>query len=536
MCADLAGSALPKKAATEDQELRAWVRKRLLPILGEGQLKSVVKQKLKSSKPRDFQQRVLDAGTRTVLVEAGCGSGKTAAAYLWAEKHSISKRLFFCYPTTTTASEGFAGYLRDPDFEAILVNSRAEMDYRLLPGLPGKPRSQIEIERLHLEALETWPIPVVVCTAHTVLGLLQNERRGIYAWPSIARSAFVFDEVHSFSPRLFAHLLRFLEIFESFPVLLMTATLPPGKKSEIDRICRYRGGLSVVGGPEDRESAGRYALKCVDVETAYRETRDMILEGGKVLWVSNTVVGAMALARRALDDGLPVQPFHSRYRYRDRVQRQMAVVRGFQPGAPPMLAVTTQVAEMSLDLSADLLVSEYAPPASMIQRLGRLNRFEDVPTKERLALFYKPPSALPYAKGKEEKELWGKVDNWFDIVADGTPKSQKDLASAFTSAEERFTPQTPARVHCDWIDDPPVSLSHRNSLMEPGHTVEMVRGEDLKSGPVDEMVIPMPFPKGDSWQKWPTKGRYIVAPSGIIRYDIFWGASYAESQPEDWII
>lgn len=536
MCSDLAGSALPRSTTKGDDELRAWVKKRLLPVLRVGQLDSVVKQKLKGSKPRNFQQDVSNAETKTVLVEAGCGSGKTAAAYLWAEKHSKGKRLFFCYPTTTTASEGFAGYLRDPDFEAILVNSRAEMDYRLLPSLPGKSKSQIEIERLDLEAIETWPIPVVVCTAHTVLGLLQNERRGIYAWPSIVRSAFVFDEVHSFSPRLFTHLLRFLEIFRSAPVLLMTATLPSEKKNKIDRICQERGGLSIIEGPEERERSNRYELVRVDKETAYEEAKDMLLEGGKVLWICNTVAGAMTFARKAFDGGFPVQPFHSRYRYRDRVQRQKAVVTGFEPMAPPVLAVTTQVAEMSLDLSADLLISEYAPPASMIQRLGRLNRFQDIPDKQALALFYKPSNALPYAKGKEEIELWRKVDAWFSIVADGMPKSQKDLAAAFVSSEKDISPTAPDHVHCDWFDDPPVSISHRTSLMEPGYTIEVVRQEDLHSGHIDEMVIPMPFPRGDSWQSWPTRGRYVVAPSGFIQYDIFWGASYGESQPEDWII
>ncbi len=39
-----------------------------------------------------------------------------------------------------------------------------------------------------------------------------------------------------------------------------------------------------------------------------------------------------------------------------------------------LIAVTTQVAEMSLDLDADILISEIAPVPSMIQRLGRLNR------------------------------------------------------------------------------------------------------------------------------------------------------------------
>jgi CRISPR-associated endonuclease/helicase Cas3 len=39
-----------------------------------------------------------------------------------------------------------------------------------------------------------------------------------------------------------------------------------------------------------------------------------------------------------------------------------------------MIALTTQVCEMSLDLSAALLVSEFAPLTSLIQRMGRCNR------------------------------------------------------------------------------------------------------------------------------------------------------------------
>src|SRR5207253_2500890 len=42
------------------------------------------------------------------------------------------------------------------------------------------------------------------------------------------------------------------------------------------------------------------------------------------------------------------------------------------PGAA--LAVCTQVAEMSLDLSATMLVTDRAPVPALIQRLGRLNR------------------------------------------------------------------------------------------------------------------------------------------------------------------
>jgi hypothetical protein len=62
------------------------------------------------------------------------------------------------YPTTTTSSEGFAGYMHDPDFGAILMHSRAKTDYRLLQNMPHHSHEENELRQAVLEALESWPI------------------------------------------------------------------------------------------------------------------------------------------------------------------------------------------------------------------------------------------------------------------------------------------------------------------------------------------------------------------------------------------
>ena len=92
---------------------------------------------------------------------------------------------------------------------------------------------------------------------------------------------------------------------------------------------------------------------------------------------------------------LPVVAYHSRFRYMDRVERHREVVDGFSSTEKRgLLAVTTQVAEMSLDLDADLLVTELAPVPALIQRLGRLNRRvnEENPGTPRLAFIIPPES------------------------------------------------------------------------------------------------------------------------------------------------
>ena len=197
--------------------------------------------------------------------------------------------------------------------------------------MPARSAIDIELRQLGLEAIDTWAIPVAICTAHTVLGLLQNVRRSLYAWPSLIRAAFIFDEIHAFPDKLFRHLLRFLEIFRSQPVLLMTATLPLYKKEALIKACEKRGGLLHLPGPKERENAKRYTLRRTSEDHAWAEADHVIKSGGKVLWICNTVDRAIATARKAMEHNIPTELFHSRYRYRDRLLRQRKVIDGFFP-------------------------------------------------------------------------------------------------------------------------------------------------------------------------------------------------------------
>ena len=66
--------------------------------------------------------------------------------------------------------------------------------------------------------------------------------------------------------------------------------------------------------------------------------------------------------------------FHSRFCYRHRVDRQDVILAAFNEEKVPCFAVTTQVCEMSLDISANLLVTALPPFPALVQRMGRLNR------------------------------------------------------------------------------------------------------------------------------------------------------------------
>ncbi|MEO0804643.1 MAG: CRISPR-associated helicase Cas3', partial [Cyanobacteria bacterium J06642_2] len=249
-------------------------------------------------------------------------------------------------------------------------------------------------------SFEAWEKKATICTVDTVLGWMQCHRRPMYCFPALANAAFVFDEVHCYDRSLFGALLNFLKTVQA-PTLLMSASF---LQPQLDAIANAIGETpAIVSGPADLENLARYRFHEADEPNWERVEAELQAEG-KVLWVCNQVSTAVGVYEEAQRRRLNAKLYHSRYRYEDRVQHHREVVDAFKPEQQePVLAIATQVAEMSLDLSATLLVSQIAPPAALIQRLGRLNRKYCGRALD--AHFYKDPKKFPYPQEERNRGL-----------------------------------------------------------------------------------------------------------------------------------
>ncbi len=385
IAADVAGSAL----TGDDERPEQWIAHALSARITPEVLQPIIAQGTKGKEPLDFQKKVGASDNLATIVIAGCGNGKTTAAYLWAQRRAAGRKLWFTYPTTGTASAGYRGYLYDhPDLLATLMHGRDEVDLKAMRDTAEDDQGE---EPLRLESLRAWGKQAVVCTVDTVLGLLQNQRRPLFSFPAIATGAIVFDEIHSYDARLFGSLLRFLRTFPGMPVLLMSASIPPKRLEALREVLGSRVGPEIPG-DSVMQGHERYRLEPRDtLEACRKEVLEALAVGKKVLWVCNTVAAAVQEAHDAQQwSGLAPEKiivYHSRFRYRDRVKRQQEdVIPEFEyftegqkkgqrvkPGAG--LVIATQVCEMSLDISADLLVTAVCPLPSLVQRLGRLNRY-----------------------------------------------------------------------------------------------------------------------------------------------------------------
>lgn len=151
-----------------------------------------------------------------------------------------------------------------------------------------------------------------------------------------------------------------------------------------DRIHARLGALKQLELNPDSHFADSNAAQSLVERVLQRHSEMLARIGGdpklpaRTLIICNTVDRAVAVHARLESqkpEGCDLVLLHSRFRPPERRER-MRRLTGFKPTEFPkgQIIVSTQVVEAGLDVSSGVLWSEIAPLASLVQRLGRLNR------------------------------------------------------------------------------------------------------------------------------------------------------------------
>ncbi len=470
-------------------------------------------------KPFTFSEFQLASSTlpnRTCLL-APCGSGKTLAAWKWgcgvASRHPIS-RFIFLYPTRATATEGFRDYVSwAPETDGTLLHSTSTYE---LQEMFENPDSRSEKEFLtndRLFAVGFWQKKLFSATVDQFLGFMRHDYKSTCLLPLLADSAVVFDEIHSFDQTLFSALLGFLREFD-VPALCMTASLPANRLGQL-----REAGLKIF--PEciesfpdlkKKASAMRYRVEQCKKGKTLEEALKAYKNGEKVLWVVNTVKQCQEIAMELQKHfAEKILCYHSRFRLKDRQKWHKKLIEKFRdPG--PMVAITTQVCEMSLDLSASLLISEFAPVTSLIQRMGRCNRYLEICEGGRI-LLYPPAKNLPYSKEDIE------IAEAFVRNINNKTINQEDLQSLL----EEFSPQNREMEKLlPFLNSDAFASSFGGEIRDGDvYTVSAILENDIndywslrkQSQPIDGLILPAPqncVKRGNGFPSYLhiAKGRY----------------------------
>ncbi|WSQ69126.1 CRISPR-associated helicase Cas3' [Streptomyces sp. NBC_01216] len=230
---------------------------------------------------------------------------------------------------------------------------------------------------------------------------------------AIAGKVVIIDEAHAYDTYMSVYLDRVLSWLGAYrvPVVVLSATLPAGRRRELAEAYAGKASGEAVAGFDAVAEADDYPLLTAVIPggvpvmrspAASGRTLDVELErieddlgvladrlenelagGGCGLVVRNTVrrvLETAAVLRRTFGDA-NVTVAHSCFIDIDRAAKDADLLRRFGPpgkaeGRPQgaHVVVASQVAEQSLDVDFDLLVTDLAPVDLMLQRMGRLHR------------------------------------------------------------------------------------------------------------------------------------------------------------------
>ena len=397
--------------------------------------------------PRPAQTAVADAPiTRPLLVlESETGSGKTEAAVvrfnaLW--RAGLVDGLYFAVPTRAAAKQlqgrvdnamrrlfprdtraetvlAIPGYLRAGVATARRIG-KFQVEWEDDPDDEETRRARwsAESSRLFLNS------PAAVGTVDQVLLAALKVKWAHLRGSALSRSLLVVDEAHA-SDAYMTELLRALlhaHVAVGGHALLMSATLgsaarvaltdhraraerPPLAAMEAvpyPALTLAGNGATETIGLRGTGRSKSVALRVEPILSDPSRIAEIALaagrDGAKVLVIRNTVNEAQAVFQAALDQGgnrLTLQAaggpalHHSRFAAEDRLLLDDTVEAALGKGRARggLVAIGTQTLEQSLDIDADLLISDLCPVDVLLQRIGRLHRHRD---SERAAGFASP--------------------------------------------------------------------------------------------------------------------------------------------------
>lgn len=347
------------------------------------------------------------------VIEGPMGCGKTEAALDAAYQVMTSGKadgIYFALPTQVTSNRI---HLRAREFleraaadsvELRLAHSASWLvDSSPPPSLhPAGPDGEA---REHVRTGRSWfSSPKRALLARFGVGTLDQALLGVVAARhfflrqfGLAGKVVILDEVHSYdlyTGTLIDALVRRLRELEC-TVIVLSATLTRERRRQLlqagadQPLSDAYPLISVMASPTIEVSCDPDQDKSVRV--SFRESSVLIeqamvrAESGEcVLWIRNTVDEAQDTWRRlkgaGREGGPPVALLHSRFPFFRREQLEahwMEVLGKNSPNRPTgCVLVSTQIAEQSVDIDADLLITDLAPTDMLLQRLGRLWRHD----------------------------------------------------------------------------------------------------------------------------------------------------------------
>jgi CRISPR-associated endonuclease/helicase Cas3 len=334
-----------------------------------------------------------DDKRKHTLVTAPTGAGKTDFLI-----RRCTGRVFYTLPFQASINamyERIKGDLKNTNADVRLLHAASSIKL-------GNGTIEEKILQRHIGA------SVKVLTPHQMASLVFGTKGYEAMIADIKGCDIILDEIHTYSETTQAIVLKIVEILCNIGCRLHigTATMPTVLYNRLVEILGGADTIYEVKLPDEvLDTFNRHIIHKADsMESLSNFIDEAIQQNQKILLVCNQVKRAQSLFNN-LSERYPhvgKMLVHSRFKRGVRSKLESDLRNIYNNSTEACLVVSTQVVEVSLDISFDLMVTECAPVDALIQRFGRINRKRSKETIGHYKPIYvlAPPTektdALPY--------------------------------------------------------------------------------------------------------------------------------------------
>ncbi|MDZ4204486.1 MAG: CRISPR-associated helicase Cas3' [Bacteroidales bacterium] len=352
------------------------------------------------------------------IVVACTGAGKTDFLL-----RRCQGRVFYTLPFQASINAMFNRISNE------LAADNPELDIRLLHSASSIAIKGKQIEEKIIQGHIGSAIKIL--TPHQIAAIIFGTRGYEAMLIDIKGCDVILDEIHTYTDVTRAIVLKIVHVLKNLGcrIHIGTATMPTYLYNQILELLGKDEVFEVNLSDEELSQFDRHIVHKIDSwDNATPLVQQAIDENKKVLLVCNRVQSAQEIFEKVKGSNtdIPVMLLHSRFKRGEREKKEKLLIGKNQSGKPifqfntsdkACIVVSTQVVEVSLDISFDVMVTECAPLDAMIQRFGRINRVRNKSSIGRFKSVYviKPPETKDEAKPYELESL----QNSYDQLPDG---------------------------------------------------------------------------------------------------------------------
>jgi len=316
---------------------------------------------------KDFQKQAAYLRDKNVLLIASTGVGKTEFAINWIGKD----KAFYTLPLRVSVNAIYERFKKVFGEKHIgLLHSESA-----LYGIEEMKHADKELsdERLsiseHLyrtDLSRQFAMPLTITTADQIFTSVFKWKGYEKIYATLMYAKVVLDEPQGYSPDTLALIIQGLQEIAQLggKFCLMSATVHP---FILQKLKDCLDCLPIECFIKDK----KHRILCEDktIEELVPDIKKAYQVGKRVLVIVNTVKKAQELFKRLKKIGA-ISLLHSQFIYMHRKKKENDIFNN----SKPVIWITTQLVEASLDIDYDILFTELASLDSLIQRMGRVYR------------------------------------------------------------------------------------------------------------------------------------------------------------------